>query len=77
MNDAIPDTLRSPPPVGMTIRPDPVVKVCACGEVFSASQWSALRYVGEQDDGVERIELRNCPCGSTIAILLEDHRAAP
>lgn len=48
-----------------------VVKRCACGREYSAAAWSALTYVGEQDDGVERLELRNCgECGSTVAILL-------
>ncbi len=28
-----------------------------------------LEYVGIMDDGVDRIELRHCTCGSTISML--------
>ena len=29
-----------------------------------------LEYVGIMDDGVDRIELRQCACGSTISMLV-------
>ena len=54
-----------------------VLKVCCCcGVVF---EWRAAKFVGIQDDGVERIELRNHSCGSTnarvVAIAKEESAA--
>ena len=46
------------------------MKRCGCGREHDAAAWSALPLVGRQDDGVERIEIRNCACGSSIAIVL-------
>lgn len=45
-------------------------KRCSCGVAHDEASWSRLGMVGELDDGEERIEIRNCPCGSSIAILL-------
>ena len=45
-----------------------VVKVCGCGLRYTLVEWGELKLVGVQDDGVERAELRNCRCGSTIAV---------
>lgn len=51
------------------------VKKCACGRRFDARAWSALPWIGIMDNrdyvGLERepvLELRLCPCGSTLAI---------
>lgn len=46
------------------------VKVCGCGMPYTAAGWNRLLLVGEMDDGVDRIEIRQCVCGSTIAVLL-------
>jgi hypothetical protein len=46
------------------------VKVCGCGRPYTAAGWARLPRVGVQDDGVERLELRNCLCGSTICVVL-------
>jgi len=48
----------------------PVIKRCACGAAFTQRQWNALKLVGYHSDDVEELELRNCGCGSTIAITL-------
>lgn len=45
-----------------------VVKACGCGRTYTAEEWAALELVGIMADDVETIELRNCPCGSTIAV---------
>jgi hypothetical protein len=47
------------------------MKRCACGVGHTADRWRRLRLLGVQDlgDG-ERAELRNCICGSTLAIEL-------
>jgi hypothetical protein len=45
-----------------------VVKTCGCGARYTAAEWGELQYVGVHDDWVERIELRNCRCGSTICV---------
>ena len=43
-------------------------KRCGCGLAHDAPSWSALPLAGVMRDDVEAIELRNCPCGSTLAI---------
>jgi hypothetical protein len=45
-----------------------IVKSCACGLNFTAHEWALLALVGTMMDPVESIELRNCLCGSTIAV---------
>lgn len=45
------------------------MKRCACGRVHDPAAWAALPLVGIQDpEEPDAIELRNCPCGSTIAV---------
>jgi hypothetical protein len=34
--------------------------------------WASLPFVGIQGDEVEMLELRNCPCGSTLAVVVND-----
>lgn len=51
----------------------PPVCTCACGRSFTAAEWKLLELVGRMDldeDGDQRLELRNCPCRSTRAIEL-------
>lgn len=45
-----------------------IVKACACGLSFTEHEWLLLRFVGTMLDPESRIELRNCPCGSTIGV---------
>lgn len=46
-----------------------VLKACRCGRTFDATEWRELRLVCLMDDGEGGLlELRNCPCGSTVAI---------
>ncbi len=59
--------------VASTLPPPPSLplKQCRCGCVYTPSEWSGLEYVGLMDDGAGgTLELRNCLCGSTIAITL-------
>ena len=42
----------------------PIVKRCSCGRQFTRDGWAWLPVVGV----MEGIELRNCPCGSSIAL---------
>ena len=47
--------------------------LCAPGKFarsFTAKEWAALPLRGFQEIGDQRLELRNCPCGSTLAIEL-------
>lgn len=48
----------------------PPTKMCrCCGVAYDAETWRALQYVGAQDDGDGGfLELRNCPCGSTLSL---------
>jgi hypothetical protein len=43
-------------------------KQCGCGREHSAEAWETLHLVGEQTTDVETLEMRNCQCGSTIAV---------
>lgn len=49
-----------------------MIKECACGRRYGESAWERLYYVGIHRD--ERpypdLELRNCVCGSTIAVAM-------
>lgn len=51
-----------------------LLKACACGLAYSTEAWSRLAFVGinyfpaDTFGPAEAIELRNCVCGSTIAI---------
>jgi hypothetical protein len=54
-------------------------KQCGCGLSHDEEQWQALRLVGISE-GTDKtcgkyygpdIELRDCPCGSTIGVVLE------
>lgn len=49
-------------------------KVCACGHAISEEEWETLRYIGIQSVppsfGMPDLELRNCVCGSTIAVVV-------
>jgi hypothetical protein len=45
-------------------------KTCGCGAVYRTVSWRKLPFVGFGGDDVEALELRNCVCGSTIAIVL-------
>lgn len=50
-------------------RPVDVVHTCSCGQSFTRAQWAELLFVGEQLGGDESLELRQCPCGSTRAVV--------
>ena len=43
------------------------VVVCSCGRPYSESAWQALPWCGDQPDGELVLEMRDCPCGSTIS----------
>lgn len=50
--------------------PAPPPKACGCGLEHDYFAWSRLPYLGVMGDAHEAIELRNCACGSTLAIEL-------
>lgn len=51
-----------------------IVKACGCGRTFTEHEWSLLKSLGPMVDPEFTIELRNCPCGSTIAIETETRK---
>lgn len=61
----------------------PLVKTCRCGKSYDAHAWRALTYVGVQPGGpadehgpaYPDVELRNCSCGSTLAVEGEESSA--
>lgn len=44
------------------------VKKCGCGREHTKEDWKQLPLVGVMQE--DFLELRNCPCGSTIALPL-------
>lgn len=45
-----------------------IISTCGCGRKHSRVDWHALDEVGVWDTGAgEVLDLRNCPCGSTIS----------
>lgn len=57
---------------GSKVIRDPVVSECGCGLKYTASGWAKLKLLGIQrlDPQDPALELRNCSCGSTLAIEL-------
>jgi hypothetical protein len=49
-----------------------MIKRCTkCGEAYTPQSWAKLPSVGKMDDGAGGVlELRNCPCRSTLALPL-------
>ena len=45
-----------------------VAKTCRCGRRHTLLEWSRLPSAGDMKDEAEHLELRNCPCGSTLAL---------
>jgi hypothetical protein len=47
-----------------------------CFHLYTFKQWHRLPYVGlmEDEECGEVLELRNCPCGTTLAIELVEAR---
>jgi hypothetical protein len=58
------------------VQPPSDEKRCLCGRAYDVETWTQLAKVGEIDNGREvgeRMELRNCKCGSTLAWELGKH----
>lgn len=74
-DDGVPNRIRgregNPPIAGYPWAVPHAVKRCAkCGASYRRPEWVALRYVGMQLDlaGGPQLELRNCPCGTTLSV---------
>lgn len=49
-------------------------KACGCGRVYCGPEsWKGMKLIGVQADDFATLELRNCPCGTTLAVLTEIH----
>lgn len=55
---------------GKLYDPAAVIKRHACGAEFTRAEWHALPLVGHMADRYETIELRNCTCQSTLAMVV-------
>lgn len=45
------------------------MKRCSCGKEYDPDEWQNLPYVGVWDLGIGTVlSLRNCSCGSTLAV---------
>jgi hypothetical protein len=51
-----------------------IIKTCTCGMGYTKEEWEELPYVGEMADEVEALEMRSCPCQTTISIPLRSYR---
>lgn len=49
----------------------PLTACSCCPAIYTLACWRALPFVGIQHGGELPLELRNCECGSTLAIELE------
>jgi len=60
----------SPSEPSIVSLPCGIVKRCSCGRDFTPSQWSALPRCGRMQLARHQtvVELRNCPCGSSMAL---------
>jgi hypothetical protein len=48
-------------------------KRCACGAQYSRAEWTKLALVGRLTAADnDRLEIRNCVCGSSIAVEIAD-----
>lgn len=53
-----------------------VVASCGCGKRYTADGWAQLKYVGVMpipagaDGPAYKLEMRDCPCRSTISVVL-------
>lgn len=70
---AEPEHVKESPQDAVTRIGDFHVVCTCCGQTFEAAQWARLSDLGVQNysDGIA-LELRNCPCGSTISSTLVD-----
>ena len=53
----------------------PIIKKCGCGQTYTKDEWEKLEFVcvfDVEEDGAQDAELRNCPCGSSIAVYLKN-----
>lgn len=52
------------------------VKACACGLQYSLEAWERLELLAARwdagNDGIDVLQLRNCRCGSSIAVPVEE-----
>lgn len=55
---------------GTGLRAITAAKRCGCGKAYDTRTWEDLTFVGFMEDEVEIIELRNCVCGSTLAMVV-------
>jgi len=46
-------------------------KCTLCPRVHDQKSWAQLEYVGTTRDDIEELELRNCPCGTTLAVAVQ------
>jgi hypothetical protein len=53
---------------------------CSCGATYTKAQWVALpapRKGEFFEDEFERLQFKNCPCGSTRAVVVEQKKPPP
>jgi len=72
----LPAVTKPAAPQGETL-PRDVVKRCSCGREFTRAQWFSLERCGRLHLVRRRavVELRNCTCGSSMALQVDDPEA--
>lgn len=57
------------PNPGVVYLPGQFPKVCSCcGRIYTREQWHNLPFLALWGDGEAQIEMRNCPCGTTLSV---------
>lgn len=52
-------------------------KVCGCGRKHTRAEWNALEHLPNWDMGEGEVhEVRNCHCGSTLLVQIEEVRSS-
>jgi hypothetical protein len=49
----------------------PIIQSCSCGRKYSPVEWNKLPLLDYQTIGHLDAEHRNCPCGSTLTLIIE------
>lgn len=56
-----------------------IIKVCTkCGRSYTCCEWKKLPFAGGSKDGLQKYpwgevqELRNCTCGTTLSLVLDE-----
>jgi hypothetical protein len=50
-------------------------KCTTCTRIYDSASWTAIALLGYQTDDFEKMEMRNCACGTTLVVIVERYQA--